>query len=144
MARTQPAWITVREAALELECTETWVRDLARRKRLRSKREYGVIVVNRADVSRRKARPPSRGRVPAGDPGAEAASAATTEVRRAIAAAVVSTGAGRVVFDPTALDRAYELLMAAEPRRLSASLCGRLTVGTEIRSEDYEDAPYED
>ncbi|MBM3498648.1 MAG: helix-turn-helix domain-containing protein [Armatimonadetes bacterium] len=141
MATTESAWITVREAAAELGCTDTWVRDLVRRARLRSKREYGRTVVSRADVLHRKACPSPPGR-PLG--ARRSASSAVAEARRAIRDAVVGAGAGHVEFSAEALDRAYQLLVAADPHRKSGSLCGALSVGFQVRGEDYEDAPSDD
>jgi hypothetical protein len=63
------------------------------------------------------------------------------QAKQAIRDAIVEETSAHVVFDSEALDRAYQLLIAAEPERERNSVCGRLSVGFPVRGEDYEDAP---
>jgi len=65
-------------------------------------------------------------------------------VREAVRDAIVEVRPAHVVFSPQALDRAYQLLVAADPQRKSDSICGRLSTGFPVRGEDYQDAPDED
>ncbi len=68
-------------------------------------------------------------------------SAALKRAKQAIRDAILEETDTHVVFDPQALDRAYELLLAADPELRQRSMCGKLSVGFPVRGEDYEDAP---
>lgn len=69
------------------------------------------------------------------------------DLRRAMQAiedAIICETPTHITYDPVALHRAYELLVRAEPDWEKNSVCGKLSVGFPIRSEDYEDAPDEE
>jgi hypothetical protein len=69
---------------------------------------------------------------------------ALARAKDAIRAAIIRMTPTHVIFDPEALDRAHELLLAAEPERRLNSACGSVSVGFPVRGEDYEDAPYDE
>ena len=113
-------------------------------KRLATERGVSVAEVVRqgidALIRSPEAAAPSHGQTAATAERSEAAKRAKQAVRDAI----LEETDTHVVFDPQALDRAYELLLDAEPERRRRSMCGKVSVGFPVRGEDYEDAPNDD